>query len=139
MSTRIIVTSWALGEPTRVHVVIHHTLDAMRRAADAFAGTPGQHAEALGVTHAWTDDTGRAGKVLVRLVCDYLGTRIVSHEMHHATTALYGARLGERISRAAHLNHHNEEFAYLYSDLLGDLVERLHARGYYDQGDGSCD
>lgn len=72
----------------------------------------------------------------IRLVDPALAVKpeVHSHEMHHAVTALYGAHVPDRLSRRAHLNHYNEPFAYLYSDLLARLVDRLHALGYYDDG-----
>lgn len=124
------VASGALGEREEVHVHIYETLEEMCAAAHAFNG--GDDAGALGVTQVYVNDLDRASFVVVRLVRDYLGTEIVSHEMHHAATALYGAHVGDRISRRAHLNHCNEPFAHLFSDLLSCLVRRLYRMGYYD-------
>ena len=127
------VSSRALGPRLHVRCVVYDTLAEMWAAAKAFNGNDVTGSAA--VTQAWTDQTGRVRRVTVRLVRDRLGTTVVAHEIHHAATALYGAHLGDRVSRAAHLNHHNEPFAYLFSDLMGGLVQRLYALGYY--GDGS--
>ena len=106
-----------------VYVHVYDTLAGMRAAADAFNGTDNEGA--LGVTQAWTDEDERAVFVLVRLVEGHLTPEVVAHEMHHAATALYGAHVGDRISRRAHLTHGNEPFAHLFSDLYAHLVERL--------------
>lgn len=130
-SRTITVSSRALGPRLRVRVVIYDTPDAMREAGRRFNGN--RQDGALGITQAWTDENGRAGKVIVRLARGHLGTGIVTHELHHAATALYGAHVGDRVSRRAHLNHWNEPFAHLFSDLASRLVDRLHQLGYYDE------
>lgn len=127
----ITVSSRALGPRLRVTVKVYDELADMQRAASQYNGSdqPG----ALGVTQATTDREGRAHGIIVRMVRGHLGTQILTHEMHHAATALYGAAVAGRISSRAHLNHYNEPFAHLYSDLTGRLVDRLYALGYYDQ------
>lgn len=130
MAARLIrVSSTALGARRQVRVYVYDDVMQMRQASGRFNGN--DVSGALGVTQAWTDSAGRAGGVVVRLAKGHLGTRVVSHEMHHAATALYGSVVGERVSRVAHLNHFNEPFAHLYSDLLYRLVGRLYALGYY--------
>lgn len=129
------VSSAALGERVSVTTYVYDTLTEMRAAASAYNGN--DVAEALAVTQARTDQHGRTGSVLIRLVRGHLGTQIVSHEMHHAATALYGSVVADRISRRAHLNHYNEPFAHLYSDLLARLVDRLYALGYYEAEDAA--
>lgn len=130
---QIRVSSRALGPRIYVHVYVYDTVAAMRTAGEAFNGN--NQDGALGITQAWVDAGGRAGKVVVRLARGHLGTQIVAHEIHHAATALYGAQVSDRVSRVAHLNHYNEPFAHLYSDLLCRLVDRLYALGYYgDEG-----
>jgi len=115
-----------------VWVHVYDSVEAMRRAARDFNGS--DCASALGVTQAWADEEGRATAVVVRLARGHLGTQVVTHEMHHASTALYGAAVGNRVSRAAHLNHYNEAFAHLFSDLCHGLVSRLYALGFYGTG-----
>ena len=107
-----------------MHVHIYETLDEMRAAADAFVGLA-ENGGAYGVTQAWADEDGRTTDVVVRLARGWLTPEIVAHEMHHAATALYGAHVGDRISRRAHLNHHNEPMAHLFSDFYGRLVEHF--------------
>lgn len=129
---RFRVASSALGERETVYVHVYDTLDEMRAAGLAFNGN--DQTGALGITQAWTDENGRTQAVVVRLARDHLGTEVSCHEMHHAATALYGAHVGDRISRRAHLNHWNEPMAHLYSDLYASLVRQLYAHGYYDTG-----
>ena len=128
----ITVSSRALGPRLKVRVIVYDTQADMIRAGERYNGT--DLTGSIGVTQARVDDRGRAVGVIVRLWRDRLGTVVVSHEMHHATTALYAATLPDRIQTRSVMHHHNEPFAYLYSDLLGRLVQRLHALGYYAEG-----
>lgn len=123
------VSSRALGERRRVAVKVYDTLAEMRTAAERYNG--GDNADTLGVTQTRCDQDDRAVSVLVRLVRGYLGTQIVSHEMHHAATAWFGASLPDAAGVREHLNHHNEPFAHLFSDLMVRLVDRLYDLGYY--------
>lgn len=127
---RIRVSSRALGEREYLKVWVYESLDDMRADAAAFNGNP--HSQGLGVTQCWADQSGRATSVLIRLWRGALSAEILSHEVHHAATAIYGAHQADRISRVDHLNHFNEPFAYLFSDLLGRLHGRLDALGYYE-------
>lgn len=127
----IVVSSRALGPRLRVTVLLYDDLTELRRAANLYNGI--DHSDSLGVTQRTEDETGRTVSVLIRMVRGHLGTRIVSHEMHHAATALYGATLPDQIDPRDHLHHANEEFAHFYSDLLHRLVDRLYALGYYDE------
>lgn len=128
---RLRVASRALGERETVYVHVYDTISDMRAAGMAFNGN--DQTDALGITQAWTDDNDRTTAVVVRLARGHLGTTVTSHEMHHAATALYGAHVADRPSRRAHLNHWNEPFAHLYSDLYGRLIEHLYSLGYYDK------
>lgn len=133
MKRLIRLSSRALGHQARVRVYVYDDADQMRRDAAAFGGDQRNlDPEVLGVTHAWTDEDGRAALVSVRLWRGRLTTSVITHEMHHATTALYGATLPDHIDRVAHLNHHNEPFAHLHGQLVAKLVNRLHELGYYD-------
>lgn len=127
---RIRVSSRALGPRLWVTVKVYDTAEEMRAAGEAYNGTPVP--EAVGLTQAVCDLDGRTTALTVRLVRGRLSTQVVVHEMHHAATAWYGALVGDRVSRVAHLNHHNEPFAHLQSDLTQRLVDRLYAYGYYD-------
>lgn len=128
--TLIRLSSRALGRPARVRVYVYDRLDDMREAAERFNGN--DNSDALGVTQAYYSADGTHCLPIVRLARGHLGTQIVSHEMHHAATALYGVSVGEHARARTHLNHFNEPFAHLYSDLLRRLVDRLYALGYYD-------
>lgn len=125
----IVVSSQALGPRLRVRVIVYDTLAEMRDAGRRYNGN--DQSRAVGLTQSTADMSGRSVHVIVRLARGYLGTQIVSHELHHAATALYGSMVGDRVSRQAHLNHHNEPFAHLYSDLMHRLVDRLYDLGYY--------
>lgn len=127
----VVVSSRALGPRLRVRVVVYDTLEEMQAAGRRYNGN--DLTGAAGITQSTADRTGRSLHVIVRLARGRLGTQVVSHEMHHAATALYGSMVGDRVSRLAHLNHYNEPFAHLFSDLLHRLVDRLYELGYYDR------
>lgn len=128
--TRLIrVSSRALGPRLGVRVYVYDTPGALRAAASGFNGN--DHEDTLGATQAYTDREGRARVVVVRLTSAHLGTQIVSHEMHHAATALYGAHLDDDTPVRHVLTHYNEEFAHLFSDLMHHLVDALYRHGYY--------
>lgn len=112
-------------------VWVYPTREAMIAAASRYNGS--EHPpDTGGITQATTYTDERVHSVLIRLYEGNLGTEVVCHEMHHAVTAIYGASIeGEQINPREHLNHWNEPFAYLYSDLLSRLVRRLYALGYY--------
>ena len=114
-----------------VTVWVYPTRAAMLAAAHRYNGNDFED-DTGAVTQATTDLDGRVGSVLIRLHEGNLGTEVVCHEMHHAATALYGATCDDTVDRREHLNHFNEPFAYLYSNLLASLVRRLYALGYYD-------
>lgn len=125
----ITVSSRALGPRLKVTCYVYDTVDEMRQAAERYNGN--DMTDVLGVTQCRTDQHGRADSVLIRLVRGHLGTQIVVHEMHHASTALYGSCVADRPSRRVHLSHFNEGFAHLHSDLTCRLVDRLYILGYY--------
>lgn len=132
-SRTITVSARIAGDREAVRVIVYDTRDEMIAAAQRYNGDTFEP-DIIGVTQARVDERRRTVGVIIRLWRERLGTRVVSHEMHHAVTALYGAHVPDRLSRRAHLNHYNEPFAYLYSDLLARLVDRLHALGYYGDG-----
>lgn len=132
-SRTITVSARIAGDRETVRVIVYDTRDEMIAAAQRYNGNT-LEPDCIGVTQARVDEHDRTVGAIVRLWREQLGARVVSHEMHHAVTALYGAHVPDRLSRRAHLNHYNEPFAYLYSDLLARLVDRLHALGYYDDG-----
>lgn len=125
----ITVSSRAMGQRLKVTCHVYDTVDEMRQAAQRYNG--GDMTDVLGVTQCRTDEDGRADTVLIRLARGHLGTQIIVHEMHHASTALYGSCVADRPSRRLHLSHFNEGFAHLHSDLVHRLVDRLYALGYY--------
>jgi len=117
-----------------VTVKVYDTADEMRAAGKRYNGTFSP--DALGLTQVEVDETGRATAVTVRLVRGHLGTQVVVHEMHHASSTLYGATVADTVSSHEHLNHYNEPFAHLCSDLTVRLVDRLYALGYYGADNG---
>lgn len=127
------LSSRALGHPVRMRVYVYDDASCMRRDAVAFNGnTSNADPEVIGVTQAWTDQDGRAALVTMRLARQHLTTEVVVHEVHHATTALYGATLPDTINRVDYLHHYNEPYAHLHGQLVAKLVNRLHELGYYD-------
>lgn len=133
---RIRVSSRALGPRYLVTVWVYDTVDELRRASHRWNGTWSPDAVGLTQVSVWDDGHGnptdRAQTVIVRLTVGHLGTQVVAHELHHATAALYGSHIAsQRISRPAHLNHYNEPFAHLFSDMMRKLVDRLWELGYY--------
>ena len=127
---RIQVSSRALGYPAQVRVYVYDTLEQLRAASERFNGV--EVPRAAGITQAYPDANSGAVIAIVRLARDWLGTTIVSHEIHHAATAIYGASLPDDTTAAEVLTHHNEPFAHLYSDLFGRLVKALYRHGYYE-------
>lgn len=129
MSARLIrVSSRALGEPVTVRVWVHDTLEEMRAAGERFNG--GDNTGAAALTQAMVSVDGHLVRPIIRLARPHLGATVVSHEMHHAATALWGAHCAATGADPS-LHHYNEPFAYLYSDLLGSLIRALYRHGYY--------
>ena len=124
---RIVVSSRALGFRMKVPFYIYDDVEELRTAARRFSGGEIDD-DCIGVCQAYVDDDGYVSGVLVRLWRKRLSTQVVSHEVHHATTALYGSACREVDPQ---LHHANEPFAHLFSDILGKLVDRLYALGYY--------
>ena len=129
-SRRIRVSSRALGEPRRCIVHVYDTLDEMCAAGTRFNGN--DLTGSAGITQSYHGENDRTNVPIVRLYRRRLGIRVISHEMHHAATAIYGSTQPDDVSVSAILTHHNEPFAYLYSDLLAHLVVSLYRFGYYE-------
>jgi len=131
MGARLIrVSSRALGDRRRVIVRIYNTQAEMCEAGERFNGT--DLSDSGGITQAYNDESGRTAVPVVRLARGHLGILIVSHEMHHAATAIYGSTVPDDVPASETLTHHNETFAHLYSDLLARVVASLYRFGYYD-------
>lgn len=128
MAELIRLSSRALGEKVRVRVYIYDTLDEMRAAGTRFNGN--EHSDAAGLTQAYANRDDTSCLPIIRLARTHLDSTYVSHEMHHAATALWGAHV-RATGCDAGLTHYNEEFAYLFSDLYGRLIAALWARGIY--------
>lgn len=130
MKRLIRLSSRALDEPCRVRVYVYDDLDHMRRDAIAFNGDE-SNSDAMAVTQSWTDEHGRTSLITMRLWRGCIGTEVVTHEMNHASTALYGATLPDKVDRVEVFNHYNEPFAFLHGELTRKLVDRLYVLGYY--------
>lgn len=123
------VSSSALGERETVYLIVYRTAEQMQRAGHLFNGEP-LSPMCLGMTQTYADEDGRTTAVIVRLAQRFLTAPIIAHELHHAALAIYGAHVGNRISRRAHLTHHNEPAAHLFSELLDGTLRHLLRRGY---------
>lgn len=124
---KIVISSRALGFKLKVPFYIYEDAEDLRTAARRFSGGEIED-DCIGVCQAYADEEGNITNVIVRLWRSKLGTQVVSHEVHHATTGLYGSAVRDG---DPHLHHFNEPFAHLFSDILGKLVDRLYALGYY--------
>lgn len=130
--------SEALGEKNTVLVKVYPTLRGMRVASTKFHpdNKKGSSAEAVGVCQLIQIKNSHEVVPVIRLTRGHLGPSVVSHEVHHAATGIYGSWLTSQdpnlpLQLALFLNHYNEKFAYLYSDLFGALVSALYCTGCY--------
>ena len=128
--TRFYVKSAALGDEAVVEVNVYRSRKAMQRAAKVFNGFK-PDPDAVGLCQSYDIDGNTYP--IVRLTHDHLGSSVVSHELHHASTAIYGAHVGKKVKAGKLLHHANEPFAYLYSDLFSMTVDLLHTHGYYQE------
>jgi hypothetical protein len=131
MPTRTIrLSSRALGEKRRVIVRIYDNPAEMRKSAEKFNGS--DHHNSAGITQAYCDSDGRITVPVILLTRGYLSAQIVTHELHHATTAIYAPTLPSDALATDVLTHYNEAFAHLYSDMLRRLIDSLYRFEYYD-------
>ena len=131
MGSRLIrVSSRALGEPRRCIVRVYDTCTEMCEAGTRFSGN--DLANSAGITQAYLDADKRVTVPVVRLARGRLTTQVVSHELHHAATAIYASTLAPDTLAVDVLTHHNEAFAHLFSDLLARVAASLYRFGYYD-------
>jgi len=122
------ISSRALGNRQVVRVWIYDTLDEMRAACTRFNGS--DMSDAVGATQARVNNDYTAVRPIVRLARDWLGSQVVSHELHHAVTAIWGAHVRAADSDPD-LHHHNEPFAHLYSDMFSALAKAMFRHGYW--------
>ena len=132
------LNSDALGEKSTVLVKVYPTLRGMRVASTKFHpdNKKGSSSGAVGVCQLINISNSFEVVPVIRLTRGYLGSSVVSHEVHHAATGIYGSWLNAQdpnipLQVALFLTHYNEKFAYLYSDLFGALVSALYATGCY--------
>lgn len=141
MSARLIrVSTRRTGERRTVRVWIYDTLEELRDAAQRFNPNtePGWFDDALGVcqTYDVADAEGvvrldPTAPMIVRLFRGELGVGVVSHELNHAATHIYGATLTPDVRAVDVLHNANETLAHLQSDLTRRLISRLWDLGYY--------
>jgi len=129
-SRRIRLSSRALGDLRRCIVHVYDTADEMCAAGTRFNGN--DLTGSAGITQSYLGENDRTITPIVRLARGRLGIRVISHEMHHAATAIYGSTVPDDALASDVLTHHDEPFAYLYSDLLAHLVVSLYRFGYYE-------
>ena len=126
-----VVASRFCDDREEIFVCVYPTAEQMIQEAAVFNGTSVEYlADAQGITQTYVDENNRTIAVVVRLAEPYLSLNVVAHEVNHAAMAIYGAHIGERVSRRAHFNHANEKMAYLYGELLERTVRGLRRRGY---------
>lgn len=117
---RIRLASDATGAPRRAWAYVYPSTWHLAQAARRFNGTI-LETDCLAVTQAYQDDSGAITEPVIRLATTHLGLRVLSHEVSHAATAIYGST-GPVLEP---LDHGNEPLAHLHSDLLADLVVGL--------------
>lgn len=131
--TTIRLSSRAIGERRRVIVHVYRDAEALRAAARRW--NPDQDwSDTVGACHAYVDEAGAVTVPVVRLCRQHLGMGVISHELHHAASGIYGSTLTTEPA-AAVLTHFNEPYAHLFSDLARRLVVALHEHGYYRTGE----
>lgn len=119
---RIRLASHATGEERVAWVYVYPSPWHVVAAAHRFNGSTFEP-DTLAVTQAWADESGRVTEPIIRLPATRLGSQILSHEIAHAATAIYGSS-----SINEPLDHANEPLAHLVSDLFVDLVAGLRQR-----------
>lgn len=139
LSARLIrVSSRALGKRKAVRVYIYDTVEELREAASRFA--PGvDFSEAAGTAQSYQririeangTETTIAAPYIIRLWRERLAAAVVTHELVHIAQQIYGDTLAADTLADEVMHASNEPFAYLVSDLVDRLVDRLYDLGYY--------
>ncbi|GAA2577429.1 hypothetical protein [Microbacterium binotii] len=135
------VSTRRTGVRETVRVLVYDELAEMRAAAARFTGNdPGEWAGVMGVCQTYKvegvvdgDWVTKRQPLIVRLWRGALGSRVVTHEMSHAATELYGRTVDPEAPVGEHLHNANEVLAHLHSDITYKLVDLLYAYGYYDR------
>lgn len=99
-----------------VEVAIYSTRAQLRRAATRWNGSPNPP-DTQAVTQAFVGPVNP--QVVIRLSEEHLTRRAIDHELVHAAQAIYGQDFGDFIQEhpLEHWTHHNEVFAYLFTEL----------------------
>lgn len=137
------VSSRALGRRSTVRVYVYDTVEGLRAAATRFSPET-DFSQAAGTAQSYQririDSDGTEATLkspyIVRLWRERLAAAVVTHELVHIAQQIYGDTLAEGVLAEDVMHAGNEPFAYLVSDLVDGLVDRLYDLGYYDR-DGS--
>lgn len=99
-----------------VDVAVYRTRAQMRRAAARWNGSS-QPPDTQGVTQGFVGPANP--QAVIRLAEEHLTRRVIDHELIHAAQAIYGQDHEEFIRQhpMEHWTHHNEVFAYTFTEL----------------------
>lgn len=114
-------------ERVTAHVRVYATRAELHAAAHEFNGNAHDD-DTRAVTQAYANRDDTWVLPIVRVHLDDDGTvplEVLVHEMHHASTAIYGTLPR---SLAEPLTHYNEPFAYLHSNLVMGAAHQLRRR-----------
>lgn len=111
-----------------VRHVIHLHMFATQRDMLTAAGHNPDTDEAEAVTAAWIDDERQIDRLVVFMSEEHSYNVVVSHEMLHCATALYGATLPPDAHAIDHLTHYNETLTHLHTELYVHALEQLRRR-----------
>lgn len=123
---RIRLTTRETGTQRHAWALIYRTAADMRRAAHRFNGN--DHERSVAVTQAYVDAHGVLTVPVMRFHQGRLGTQVLSHEVSHTATGIYGSVIPNMAPAHEELTHYNETLAHLHSDLLAKLVNALYRR-----------
>lgn len=133
-----ITTTGRVGPPRWWWVIVHGSLEQMRRAAIRWPytdDTAEDLAEALGLCQPmgwWENDdepgvryypeTGYAG--VLRFTVGHTGPEIVGHELVHAAVATYRMNVSSDACLGERCGDEEEDLAYLYGELYASFRSR---------------
>ena len=114
-------------ERVTAHVRVYATRAELHAAAHGFNGNAHDD-DTRAVTQAYANRDDTWVLPIVRVHLDVDGTvplEVLVHEMHHASTAIYGTLPRSLVDP---LTHYNEPFAYLHSNLVMGAAHQLRRR-----------
>lgn len=133
-------------------VIVHDTVEEMRRAADQYdiksgavrpirgAGDEtGYFGRALGVTHKYEREIYTKNGLwieypnvgVIRLCKPYLSTEIVSHELMHAVAWTWKLKYGHSIGRAYKNGWREEMLCHMYGHSFSLLNRLMYKKGLW--------